>query len=65
MSETEYNAAKSADAAKRQASRSKKRGSQMTLDDAKRNGVRHYTQLKGDAVNLEPKKNWLNPFADE
>ena len=65
MSEAEYNAAKSADAAKRQASRSKKRGSQMTLDDAKRNGVRHYTQLKGDAVNLEPKKNWLNPFADE
>ena len=65
MSKAEYERAKQADMAKTAANKQRKRGSTLSLDDATAKGVKRTTQLKGDAVSKAPKKNWLNPFADE
>ena len=56
MSAAEFAAAKNADAAKKQASKNKKRGSHMTLAEAQRTGYKTYVKLSGDAVEKESKK---------
>lgn len=65
MSKAEYDRAKSTDAARAAQSKQRKRGSTLSLDEATAKGVKRTTQLKGDAVQKQPKKNWLNPFAED
>jgi len=65
MSKAEYDRAKQADAARAAANKQRKRGSSLSLDEATAKGVKRTTQLKGDAVSKQPKKNWLNPFAED
>ena len=57
--------AKAEAAAKKAASRGKKRGSNMSLAEAQRTGYKTFVSLKGDATQKEAKKGWLNPFSDE
>ena len=65
MSKTDYERSKAETASKAKANKARKRGSAQTLEQALKSGVKHTVQLKGAAVEKAPKKNWLNPFADE
>jgi len=65
MSAAEYKRVQDEAAKKAQASRAKKRGSHMTLEEAQRSGVKTFVTLKGDAVAKTAKKGWLNPFGNE
>ena len=58
-------AKKAALAAKKQANRQRKRGSNMSLEEAQRTGYKTFVSLKGDATQKQAKKGWLNPFSDE
>ena len=65
MSKAEYDRIQAEAAAKKAASRGKKRGSNMSLAEAQRTGYKTFVSLKGDATQKEAKKGWLNPFSDE
>ena len=65
MSKAEYDRIQAEGAAKKQANRNRKRGSNMSLAEAQRTGYKTFVSLKGDATAKESKKGWLNPFSDE
>ena len=65
MSKAEYDRIQKEAEAKKAASRGKKRGSNMSLDEAQRTGYKTFVSLKGDATQKQAKKGWLNPFSDE
>ena len=65
MSKAEYDRIQAEGAAKKAANRNKKRGSNMSLEEAQRTGYKTFVSLKGDATQKQAKKGWLNPFSDE